>query len=188
MSRFSRPRLESRRAATFGRALSRPVGRIDSKYALDAGAVSRLSFEPWTSRPRIRTSSTCPCSSRSTARRTWRATTSYRVEPTLFGRIVAGAPWGPDRQRRANTNRPSCFPAVRTDRSQHMARTQAAPRLPIPRLIAGAKLGPHDRRHPILPAPNSPHRPEARIVSDLKGRTLPRMSDRRGPDGSYRAP
>ena len=29
---------------------------IDSKYALDARAVSRLSFEPWTSKPRIRTS------------------------------------------------------------------------------------------------------------------------------------
>jgi Na+/serine symporter len=29
---------------------------IDSKYALDARAVSRLSFELWTSKPRIRTS------------------------------------------------------------------------------------------------------------------------------------
>ncbi len=28
---------------------------IDSKYALDARAVSRLSFEPWMSNPRIRT-------------------------------------------------------------------------------------------------------------------------------------
>ena len=49
---------------------------IASKYALDARAVSRLSFELWTSKPRIPTSSTC--SSGSTARRTWRATTFYR--------------------------------------------------------------------------------------------------------------
>ena len=55
-------------------------------------------------------------------------------------RIVAGAPLGPDRRRRANTNRPSCFPAARADSAQHMARTQAAPRLPTPRLIAGSRL------------------------------------------------
>jgi hypothetical protein len=55
-------------------------------------------------------------------------------------RIVAGAPMGPDRRRRANTNRPSCFPAARADGAQHMARTQAAPRLPTPRLIAGSRL------------------------------------------------
>jgi hypothetical protein len=55
-------------------------------------------------------------------------------------RIVAGAPLGPDRQRRANTNRPSCFPSARADSTQHMARTQAAPRLPTPRLIAGSRL------------------------------------------------
>jgi hypothetical protein len=51
-------------------------------------------------------------------------------------RIVAGAPLGPDRRRRANTNRPSCFPTARADSAQHMARTQAAPRLPTPRLSA----------------------------------------------------
>ena len=62
------------------------------------------------------------------------------VEPTLFARIVAGAPLGPDRQRRANTNRPSCFPAARADSTQHMARAQAAPRLPTARLIAGSRL------------------------------------------------
>ena len=55
-------------------------------------------------------------------------------------RIVAGAPLGSDRRRRANTNRPSCFPAARADSAQHMARTQAAPRLPTPRLIAGSRL------------------------------------------------
>ena len=51
------------------------------------------------------------------------------VEPTLFAEIGAGAPMGPDRRRRANTNRPACFPAARADSAQHMARTQAAPRL-----------------------------------------------------------
>ena len=68
-------------------------------------------------------------------------------------RIVAGAPLGPDRRRRANTNRPSCFPAARADSAQHMARTQAAPRLPTPRLIAGSRLfagtpstAPHSQR------------------------------------------
>ena len=55
-------------------------------------------------------------------------------------RIVAGAPMGPDRRRRANTNRPSCFPAARADSAQDMARTQAAPRLPTPRLIADSRL------------------------------------------------
>src|SRR5580704_15651275 len=55
-------------------------------------------------------------------------------------RIVACAPMGPDRRRRANTNRPSCFPAARADSAPHVARTQAAPRLPTPRLIAGSRL------------------------------------------------
>jgi hypothetical protein len=55
-------------------------------------------------------------------------------------RIVAGAPPGPDRQRRANTNRPSCFPAARADSTQHMARAQTAPRLPTARLIAGSRI------------------------------------------------
>jgi predicted DNA-binding WGR domain protein len=57
------------------------------------------------------------------------------VEPTLFAESSL-VPLGPDRRRRANTNRPSCFPAARADCAQHMARTQAAPRLPTPRLIA----------------------------------------------------
>ena len=78
-----------RRAAALGRALFAVypsdrfeirIGRrsIDSKDALDAPAISRLSFEPWTSKSRIRMSSTCLCSSESTARRTWRVTTSFR--------------------------------------------------------------------------------------------------------------
>jgi hypothetical protein len=72
-------------------------------------------------------------------------------------RIVPGAPLGPDRRRRANTNRPSCFPANRADRAQHMARTQAAPWLPTPRLIAFdrapfATLSPGDRGHPVAKA------------------------------------
>src|SRR5580692_710152 len=58
------------------------------------------------------------------------------VEPTLF----AESSLVPDRRRRANANRPSCFPAARADSTQHMARTQAAPRLPTPRLIAGSRL------------------------------------------------
>ena len=55
-------------------------------------------------------------------------------------RVGPGAPLGPDRRRRTNTNRPSCFPAARPDSAQHMARTQAAPRLPTPCLIAGSRL------------------------------------------------
>jgi hypothetical protein len=55
-------------------------------------------------------------------------------------RIVAGAPLRQDRRCRANTNRSSCFPAARADSAQHTARTQAAPRLPTPRLIVGSRL------------------------------------------------
>jgi len=57
------------------------------------------------------------------------------VEPTLFAESALVRRWG-DRRRRANTNRPSCFLAACADGAQHMARAQAAPRLPTPRLIA----------------------------------------------------
>ena len=61
------------------------------------------------------------------------------VEPTLFAnrRLCVG---GAGSARRANTNRPSCFPPARADSAQHMARTQAAPGVPTPRLIAGSRL------------------------------------------------
>ena len=113
---------------------------IDSKYALDARAVSRLSFELWMSKPRIRTSSTCSCWSGSTARRTWRATMSYRSNRRCSPNRHWCARWG--RVGGAGRTRipPSCFPAARADSAQHMARTQAAPRLPTPRLIAGSRL------------------------------------------------
>jgi len=63
---FSRPRSSTlaRRSPSAGRFRGLSVGSIrnpnrrrsfDSKYALDARAVSRLSFEPWMSNPRIRT-------------------------------------------------------------------------------------------------------------------------------------
>jgi hypothetical protein len=63
---FSRPRSSklARRSPSAGRFRGLSVGSIrnpnrrssiDSKYALDARAVSRLSFEPWMSNPRIRT-------------------------------------------------------------------------------------------------------------------------------------
>ena len=63
------------------------------------------------------------------------------VEPTLFAQIVTGAPLGPDRSRRADTkiDLHAC-PAARADSAQHMARTQAAPRLPTPRLIVASRL------------------------------------------------
>jgi hypothetical protein len=63
---FSRPRSSklARRSPSAGRFRCLSVGSIrnpnrrssiDSKYALDGRAVSRLSFEPWMSNPRIRT-------------------------------------------------------------------------------------------------------------------------------------
>jgi hypothetical protein len=66
----------------------------------------------------------CSCWSGSTAPRTWRATTSYRSSR----RCSPNRRWcaaGPDRRRRTDPDRPSCFPAARADGAQHMARTQA---------------------------------------------------------------
>src|ERR1700749_3394009 len=108
---------------------------IDSKYALDARAVSRLSFNYG------------PANQGSGPPERARAGTGRLLEEhgallrpigraDFIRRIVAGAPLGPDRRRRAPTNRPSCFPAARAASAQHMARTQAALRLPTPRVIA----------------------------------------------------
>ena len=83
------------------------------------------------------------------------------VEPTLLAKSSLVRRWGRIGGAGRTQNRPSCFPAARADSAQHMARTQAAPRLPTPRLIAGSRLfagvllrprrirnarSPHDRR------------------------------------------
>ena len=62
------------------------------------------------------------------------------VEPTLFAESSLVRRWG--RIGGAGRTRIDlhAFPAARADRGQHMARTQAAPRLPTLRLIAGSRL------------------------------------------------
>src|ERR1700723_3627520 len=62
------------------------------------------------------------------------------VEPTLFAESSLVRRWGRIGGAGRTRIAPSCFPAARADSAQHMARTQAAPRLPTPRLIAGSRL------------------------------------------------
>jgi hypothetical protein len=112
---------------------------IDSEYALDARAVSGVSFQPWSRKPTIRTPCTCSCSSGSTARRIWPATTSCRSSR----RCSSNRPWcaaGAGSAPRARPDRLSSLQALRADRARQMARAQAAPRLPTPHLIAGGPL------------------------------------------------
>ena len=62
------------------------------------------------------------------------------VEPTSSPKSSLVRRWGRIGGAGRTRNRPSCIAAARAYSAQHMARTQAAPRVPTPRLIAGSRV------------------------------------------------